>query len=277
MSSERVELRREQETTLMTLYLHAQDNASAAPILGDRFAQGVLDRIDYDFDRLKLLRGNQPVIVSRAELIDERVRSLLERTSDAVVLHLGCGLDSRVQRLDPGPGVTWLDVDQQPVIDLRRRFYPDRDGVTTIAASVTDSAWWSDVPVGRPLIVVGEGLLMYLASDGVRTVIDNVMRQPAPARTLIFDTVAPWVRRIARWQPNMRRASTEFHSSTRDLDTAVQRHPDLTLDDDTSLVDAARDASTGPLSAFIALVDAIPAGHRAMTLQTYTAPGQCAR
>lgn len=261
----------------MTLYLHAQDNASAAPILGDRFAQGVLDRIDYDFDRLKLLRGNQPVIVSRAELIDERVRSLLDRTSDAVVLHLGCGLDSRVQRLDPGPGVTWLDVDQQPVIDLRRRFYPDRDGVTTIAASVTDSAWWSDVPVGRPLIVVGEGLLMYLAPEGVRTVIDNVMRQPAPERRLIFDTVAPWVCRVARWQPNMRRASTGFRSSARDLDTAVQRHPDLTLDDDTSLVDAARDASAGPLSAFIALVDAIPAGHRAMTLQTYTAQGQCAR
>lgn len=87
----------------MTLYLHAQDTASAAPILGDRFAQGVLDRIEYDFDRLKRLRGNQPVIVSRAKLIDDRVRSLLERNSDAVVLHLGCGLDSRVQRLEPGP------------------------------------------------------------------------------------------------------------------------------------------------------------------------------
>lgn len=138
----------------MTLYLHAQDNASAAPILSDRFAQGVLDRIDYDFDRLKRMRGNQPVIVSRAKLIDGRVRGLLDRSSDAVVLHLGCGLDSRVQRLDPGPGVTWLDVDQQPVIDLRRRFYPDRDGVTTIAASVTESAWWSIVPVGRPLIII---------------------------------------------------------------------------------------------------------------------------
>jgi len=119
------------------------------------------------------------------------------------------------------------------VIDLRRRFYPDRDGVTTIAASVTDSAWWSGVPVGRPLIVVGEGLLMYLAGEGVRTVIDTIMRQPAPERTLIFDTVRPWVCRVAGWQPNMRRASTGFRSSTRDLDTAVHRHPDLTLDDDT--------------------------------------------
>ena len=119
---------------------------------------------------------------------------------------------------------------------------------------------------------------MYLAPEGVRTVIDTIMRHPAPERRLIFDTVSPWVCRVAGWQPNnMRRASTGFRSSARDLDTAVQRHPDLTLDEDTSRVDAARDATTGPLSAFIALVDAVPAGHRAMILQTYTAHGQCAR
>lgn len=115
---------------------------------------------------------------------------------------------------------------------------------------------------------------MYLAAEGVSAVIDAIMRHPAPERTLIFDTVAPWVCRVAGWQPNMRRASTGFRSSTRDLDTAVHRYPDLTLDADISLVDAARDATTGPMSAFIALVDAIPAGHRAMILQTCTAQGQ---
>jgi O-methyltransferase involved in polyketide biosynthesis len=43
---------------------------------------------------------------------------------DAVVLHLACGLDSRVLRIDPGPTVAWFDLDQEPVIDLRRRLYP---------------------------------------------------------------------------------------------------------------------------------------------------------
>jgi len=41
-----------------------------------------------------------------------------------------------------------------------------------------------------------------------------------------------------------------------------------------SLVDAARHAAIGPLSKFIAVVDAAPAGHRAMILQTYTAQGE---
>lgn len=253
----------------MTLYLHARDNTSAAPILGDRFAAGVIDSIDYDFAQLKRLQGNQPVIVSRAKLIDDRVRDFLAHAPDAVVLHLGCGLDSRVLRIDPRADVTWIDLDQQPVIDLRRRFYPDRPGVTTVAASVTDTAWWANVPIGRPQLVVGEGLLMYLSPNGVVQLLDNISGHSAPVQTLIFDTVGPWVRRVARWQPDMRRAATGFRSSTHDLDAAVCRHPEATLENDTSLVDTAHQATTGLLCALIGLVDRIPAGHRAMRLQTY--------
>ena len=76
---------------------------------------------------------------------------------DAVVLHIGCGLDGRVLRIAPAPGVLWFDVDQQPVIELRRRFYPDREGVRMIAGSVVDRDWWTELPAGRPLLVVGEG------------------------------------------------------------------------------------------------------------------------
>src|SRR6202158_2655013 len=104
MGREHVELHREQETLLMTLYLPARAAASGAPILGDTTARDVLDRVDYDFARLDRLRGNQPLIVSRAKAIDERVRTFLAEHPDAVVLHLGCGLDSRVLRIDPGPG-----------------------------------------------------------------------------------------------------------------------------------------------------------------------------
>ena len=144
MPSERVALRREQETMLMTLYLHARDADSKHPVLGDRYAAPVLNRIDYDFKRLKSLSGNQPVIVARAKAIDNIARAFLERHEEAVVLHLGCGLDSRVERLDPGPGVAWYDVDQQPVIDLRRR--------------LIDTSWDDDARHirHRHLVVVGD-------------------------------------------------------------------------------------------------------------------------
>ena len=246
---------------LVTLYLHARDAESGAPVLGDRFAAGILAQIDYDFDRLKRLHGNQPVIIARAALIDARVAKYLRQTPDAVVLHLGCGLDSRVLRLDPGPGVSWIEVDQRPVNDLRHRFYPARNGVTTIAASVTEHRWWDDLPTGRPTLVIGEGLLMYLPPGGVQAVCDQIMRHDSPATMMVFDTVAPWVQRIARFQPNMRKAPTGFESSTRDLENALRQYRSATWRISTSL------------AAFITLIDAIPVGHQAMCRQTYISSG----
>src|ERR1700694_5706047 len=257
----------------MTLYLHACDAAADAPVLGDTHAREVMDRIDYDFARLDRLRGNQPLIVSRAKAIDDRVAKFLAEHPDAVVVHLGCGLDSRVLRIDPGPGVAWIDLDQQPVIELRRRLYPDRDGVTLIGASVTDSDWSSQVPTGRPTLVVGEGLLMYLSPQGLRTLVDTIVGRPASTRTLIFDTVARWVARAARWQPNFREAGTGFTSSTDDLEASHRDHGKIVLVEELSMSAAARSVTRRVLGTIIAVLDAVPAGHRSLGLRTYRAYG----
>ena len=65
---QRVDLAREKETLLMALYLRACDSRSRRPILGDQYAAGLVERIDYDFDRLARLRGNAPLIASRARM-----------------------------------------------------------------------------------------------------------------------------------------------------------------------------------------------------------------
>ena len=62
-----VHLRQEQQTMLWTLAMHAHDAASRRPILGDRFAADLLDRVD---DQPTLdgtsLAGNTPLICTRA-------------------------------------------------------------------------------------------------------------------------------------------------------------------------------------------------------------------
>lgn len=270
MTLERVELHREQETMLMTLYLHARDARSPHPILADPYAEPMLARIDYDFRRLEKLAGNLPLIISRAKAIDDIARSFLTDHADAVVLHLGCGLDSRVRRINPGPNVTWFDIDQEPVIDLRRRLVEDRAAVIMLAASVTDPHWWSSVPVDRPTLILGEGLLMYLAPNDIDALIDTALtRSHPPTQTLVFDTVAPWVRRVSAWQPNFRDAATKFLSTTDDLDNAIHRHDGVTMLTEQSMVSLAREASRGGLATFIAAVDAFGDGHHAMVLRTY--------
>ena len=99
---------------------------------------------------------------------------------------MGCGLDARVFRLDPGPGVEWYDVDYPDVADLRRQLYPTREHYHVVAASVTDPAWLADIPGDRPTLMIGEGLTMYLTEeDGVallRRIVDHF-----PSGELQFD------------------------------------------------------------------------------------------
>jgi O-methyltransferase involved in polyketide biosynthesis len=258
-----VQLRQEQRTMLWTLAMHAHDAASLRPTLDDRFAAELLDRVDEPPDLGVSLGGNTPLICTRAKLIDDAARAFLARHHEAVVLHLGCGLDSRVLRLDPEPGVQWFDVDQEPVIELRRRFYDDRENVTMLAASVTDPTCWSRIPDDRPRLVLAEGLLMYLDPDGVRTAVTGAL---GPGGTLVADTVAPWVTWIAGWQPAMRAADTGFLSSTADLAAAAASG---TRGDEISLVDATATRTGGVLSTAIRLFALVPGGRDAMVLSTY--------
>ena len=77
--------------------------------------------IDYDFDKLTGF-GDRIMMPLRARQYDEWLREFLAAHRDAVVLNLGCGLDTRVSRIDPPTSVRWFDIDFPEVIDLRRNF-----------------------------------------------------------------------------------------------------------------------------------------------------------
>lgn len=148
--SERVRLTQEKETLLMTLYLRALDNRRATPILGDRHAQAILDRIDYDFAGLGSLRGNAPLIATRARRFDTWTREFFAGHPDGLVLHLACGLDSRPLRITRPARSQWIDVDYPDVIALRERLYGPIEGVRTLGSSVTEPGWWDQVPPAGP-------------------------------------------------------------------------------------------------------------------------------
>ena len=58
----------------------------------------------------------------RARVFDDWVRKMLAMDSEVLVLHIGCGLDSRVHRVGAS-GVLWYDLDFPEVIARRRRYY----------------------------------------------------------------------------------------------------------------------------------------------------------
>jgi O-methyltransferase involved in polyketide biosynthesis len=174
------------QTMLATFYAKALDADLEKPILGDRWARDIVDRIDYDWSKTAITARTSPAVTTRSAHFDKWARQFLAVHPEAVVLHLGCGLDSRYYRLHPDPSVEWYDVDYPDVADLRRQLFPAREHCHIVAASVTDPAWLADIPADRPMLMIGEGLTMYLTEQDGGALFRRIVEH-APSGELQFD------------------------------------------------------------------------------------------
>jgi O-methyltransferase involved in polyketide biosynthesis len=114
-----ISLTQEKETLLMTLWAKAFDNRSKHSILHDTKAEEIVAQIEYDFAKLDSFNhGN--VTVLRARQLDEWLRAFLTTTPEAVIVQLGCGLDTRITRIHPPAEVSWFDEECLGVLSLLR-------------------------------------------------------------------------------------------------------------------------------------------------------------
>ena len=196
----KVTLTPEQETLLITLYAKAQPGN---PLLFDPTAQDILNRVDYDFARLRVPYMTVVLICQRAKKLDIVTRDFLGEHPGGVVLQLGCGLDSRFLRVDDGR-VNWYDLDMPPVVELRQQFFTESERYHMIASSVTDLDWVDTVASGgRPVLVVAEGLLMYLDEADVRRLVLR-LHETFPGCRLIADVFSRLMARFATSHPSLK-------------------------------------------------------------------------
>ena len=115
------------ETLLVTLYLRAMETQRPDALIKDEKAVELVTRMSYDFGRVRqipLSEANKLVIILRNREFDRYAQDFLKRHPQAVVVHIGCGLDSRFDRVDNGQ-VEWYDLDLPDVIELRRKLFGD--------------------------------------------------------------------------------------------------------------------------------------------------------
>ena len=186
VTTEKVGLTAERETALITLVGKARQSASADPILPDPWAEAAVERVDYDFAKLKVRDYESRIIAIRSTEFDALARSFIAEHPDAIVLGLGCGLDSRVFRVDPPATVAWVDIDFADVVDLRRRLFPEREGYSMVGAPVGEPGWLDSVPTDRPVMALAEGLSMYLDEPTMRRLLNDITGR-FPSGRIAFD------------------------------------------------------------------------------------------
>ena len=96
----------------------------------------------------------------RSAVFDRWVREQLENTPEALVLHIGCGMDSRVERIGKKETV-WYDVDFPSVIEERRKYYRETENYRMLAADARQTDWIRELPACEHAVVVMEGVSMY--------------------------------------------------------------------------------------------------------------------
>ena len=259
MAGEKVNLTGARETLLMTLYGKALESRLPHSLLKDRFADEAVRAIDYDFARLKVDTNLGIGLAIRAKTLDLHVEAFLGRNPDAIVLHLGCGLDTRIFRVDPPQGIDWFDVDYPDVIDLRRRLYPPRASYHLIGSSVTDPAWLADVPRNRAAIVVAEGLTPYLPAEEGPKLLARLVSHLAGGE-LMFDAYSRFGLKLLRLNPTIKETGAEVHWAIEDPYDLERIVPKLRFVDDISAYNREHTARMGwPAKLFIGLWRNIPA------------------
>lgn len=106
----------------------------------------------------------------RSAVFDRWAQQQMQQCPGAVVLHVGCGMDSRIMRLGH-QGHSWFDVDFPEVIAERKRYFPETEAYHMIASDIRDPQWLSQIPAGKTAIIVMEGVSMYLKPEELKAVL----------------------------------------------------------------------------------------------------------
>ncbi len=199
------------------------DARSRNPVCGDHYAQRFMDGQAHDMLTLcRTMKRGSATNVTRARVIDDRLRAALASDADLPVIALGTGFDTRPYRLSGG---RWFELDEPATIEYKESRLPTSECVNRLTRIPIEFATESlerkllDLGIDRPVVVVFEGVTMYLDEGELRRTL-RAVRRAFPRHTLICDLMQ---RRFLRYAEPVRRALAGFGAVWR-LDSERPAH-----------------------------------------------------
>jgi O-methyltransferase involved in polyketide biosynthesis len=203
------------ETLLITLAIRAFESQRPDALIKDERAEQLVGQMDQDLLRSKLAKiedYSQVATILRSREFDHHARDFLSRHPEAVVVHIGCGLDSRFERVDNGQ-VEWYDLDLPDVIELRRKLIGGEGArYHLLGCSVLDSAWLDTVSAHRqrPFLFLAEGVLMYFDEAQVQSLVLTLQKR-FPDAELVFDAFSPFFSRANNLRVTLAQVGARSH------------------------------------------------------------------
>ena len=158
-----------------TLYIPLYGKALVSKkgiILRDEKAEVICNQVQFPLKRKSKSKWLAYYMGMRAAVFDNWAKEKINEYPNAVVLHLGCGLDSRVERI--AANSIWYDVDYVSVIEERKRYYTATESYNMISADIKTGAFIEELPSVQRAIVILEGVSMYLTNEELKNVLSKL-------------------------------------------------------------------------------------------------------
>ena len=167
-----------------------RDAESSKPVCGDNYAKVFMNEEGLRIlETFKDEKGPNSFNVARHRCIDDFLREELSANPNVTVVIIGAGFDSRAYRLNGG---TWVELDEPQVITYKNERLPIsscENEVHRIAIDFSTESLAEELsPFSnrRPVLVVIEGVFMYLEEETIRQLLQT-LHQVFPKHKLICD------------------------------------------------------------------------------------------
>ena len=152
-----------------TLYIPLYGKAKVSRqgvILNDPYAEEIWKKESFPIHGKSGSKWLAYNMAMRARVFDDWTDNMLQQNQNALVLHIGCGLDSRYMRIKSSRS-EWIDCDLPEVIETRKKYYQENETYHMKTLDASSPEQIGSLPDRDAAIVVLEGLSMYLTNSQV--------------------------------------------------------------------------------------------------------------
>ena len=186
---EKIRLSGVPETMLQTVYARAKESRGRGAI-HDAKAEEIIEKLDYDFSLADKDTAMHSGVIARTIVLDRMTKEWLASHPGAVVVNIACGLDTRCYRMSGY--AHWYNLDLPETMAVREKLLPESGTISQIAMSAMED-WGSKISEQNvPVLIVIEGLTMYLNAKDVQQIFMVISSRFSKA-TVFVETMNPMI------------------------------------------------------------------------------------
>ena len=172
-------------------------------------------------------------VIARTIVLDKLAGDFLAKNPGAAVVNIACGLDTRCYRMT---GYShWYNLDLPETIAVREKLLPEDGAISQLGMSAMDD-WGSAVAeTDAPVLIIIEGLTMYLTEADVQRIF-AVIAGRFPAATVFVETMNPMVVRRFK-EKSIESSNAKFTWGVKDGAALAALLPDFALIEEHSLTE----------------------------------------